>query len=80
MNYSLWQRFKVRLSGRCYLKYEMRPEWSGYLPLYLAKCSKHGYFEGHPQGYSNHLNCPICLEAAALSRKEAVGDLAKVER
>lgn len=80
MNYSFWQRLKVKLSGRCFLRYDLKPGWSGYLPAYLARCPIHGYYEGHPQGYFNKLNCPTCLEAIISSREETANDLAKAER
>lgn len=48
MNYSFWQRLKVKLFGRCYLEHQIRPGWSDYLPFYLAKCPRHGYFEDYP--------------------------------
>lgn len=65
MTYSFWQRLKVKLLGRSYLEHRTRPGWTGYLPFYLAKCFKHGYFEDYPHGYHDRLDCSACLKEGA---------------
>lgn len=61
---SLWQRLRLRLFGCVYLRHERRKGWSGPLPIYLIKCTKHGLFEDYPHGYSGRFDCPKCLKEA----------------
>lgn len=61
MKYSLWQRIKVRVLGKCYLEHRKKKGWSGALPFYLVRCRKHGYFENYPHGRGG-FNCPGCLK------------------
>jgi hypothetical protein len=59
---TLKQKILLFLNGRCFLRYEKRKGWSGYLPIYLAKCDIHGFFENHPHGWTESLQCPACME------------------
>ena len=69
-NYSLGQRIKAKLFGRCYLRHDTKPDWTGKLPFYLAHCSRHGYFEDYPHGWKEYLSCPACLEEDKKKNRE----------
>ena len=59
---SVWQRLQLLVSGCCFLRWEKREGWKDYLPIYLVKCRRHGFFECHPHGYSGYFVCPKCFE------------------
>jgi len=59
---SWWKRIVLRLRGYVFLRYEKRPGWKAYLPIYLVKCEKHGYYEDYPHGHTGYFLCPKCLE------------------
>lgn len=59
---SLFKRIVIRIFGHIYLEHRLYEGWTESLPFYLAKCSKHGYYESYPHGYEQELRCPKCLE------------------
>jgi len=59
---SLWQRIVLRINGYVFLRKEEREGWTDYLPIYLVKCDKHGYFEDYPHGHREYFICPKCEE------------------
>jgi hypothetical protein len=59
---SLWQRIALKINGYVFLRYEKREGWTDYLPFYLVKCDKHGYFEDYPHGHHEYFICPKCEE------------------
>jgi hypothetical protein len=61
---TVWQRLQLLLKGYTFLRWEKRPGWSGYLPIYLVKCRRHGLFEDYPHGYREYFICPKCLQEA----------------
>ena len=70
MKLSLWKRIQLKLFGYAFLRYEKRPGWKGYLPIYVVKCPKHGLYTDYPHGYTGYFTCPKCkLEETQL--KEA---------
>lgn len=58
---SLWTRLRIRLFGPMYLHHRMLEGWTGYLPFYLCRCLRHGFYESYPSGYEGVLHCPMCL-------------------
>ena len=58
----LLERLKLRLSGHLYIGDQMREGWRESLPFYLFECPVHGLVKSYPKGYSNRLECPLCLE------------------
>ena len=61
---SWWKRIVLRLRGYVFLRCEKRQGWKAYLPIYLVKCKKHGYYEDYPHGFPprEYFLCPKCLE------------------
>ena len=59
---SLWQRFLFWLNGYVFLRWEKRPDWTDYQPIYLVKCKKHGNFLDYPHGHKNYFFCPKCRQ------------------
>lgn len=55
------QKIKLRIFGHVYLEHRHLPGWSGPLPFYAFKCSKHGIVENYPYGRKEKLHCPVCL-------------------
>jgi len=43
-----------------YVEHRKMPGWSGFLPFYHFKCSKHGDQISYPQGYKKILRRPEC--------------------
>ena len=66
IEYTFWQRLKVRLFDKCYLEHRSKSSWRASLPFYLARCSRHGYFEDYIHGFegfdTQYLSCPTCLQ------------------
>jgi hypothetical protein len=58
----LLERIKLRLSGNIYLYNVTKEGWTDSLPLYLFECPIHGLVKAYPKGYSNRLECPLCLK------------------
>ncbi len=59
---SLWQKFLFWLHGYVFIRWEKRPGWRDYLPIYLVKCKKHGNYLDYPHGYKEYFSCPKCRE------------------
>jgi hypothetical protein len=59
---SLWKRLLLKINGYVFLRWERREGWTDYLPFYLVKCDKHGYFEDYPHGFSEYFWCQKCEE------------------
>ena len=60
MKTTRFERFIVKLNGRIYRYHEQQTGWNKPLPIYLAKCMEHGYYEDNQHGYENRLDCPKC--------------------
>ena len=58
---SIWQRLKLRISGRVYLGRFIEPGWHASLPYYAFKCKTHGIVADRSHGWSGCLNCPKCF-------------------
>jgi hypothetical protein len=59
---TFWQKVQLKLTGRAFLRWEKREGWTDYLPIYLVKCNKHGYFEDYSHGHREYFICPKCEE------------------
>jgi hypothetical protein len=57
---NLWQKIQLKIQGYVFLRWEKRKGWTDYLPIYLVKCKRHGFFEDYPHGYSKYFICPKC--------------------
>jgi len=58
----LWQRFILRVLGEVYVGMEQPPGYSAPVPVYLVRCSVHGFFKTTPHGYSEKLTCTKCVD------------------
>ena len=58
---TLMQKIILKINGYVFLRHEKREGWSDYLPIYLVKCERHGYFEDYPHGHEGYFLCPHCL-------------------
>jgi len=41
---------------------EKRKGWTGYLPIYIVRCKKHGLYRDYPHGFDGYFSCPRCRE------------------
>jgi hypothetical protein len=55
------QRLALKVYGRALLRYERRENWLRALPIYAARCDRHGLYEDYPHGWKKELECPHCL-------------------
>jgi len=53
-----WEKAQLLIMGCALRRHEKREGWKGELPIYLAKCPEHGYFEDYPHGFITLLQCP----------------------
>ncbi len=60
--YSLWQRFRARFIGSCFLEYRCPPGFKYPTKFYLTRCSEHGYYEDYEHGFrpDTFFDCPRC--------------------
>ena len=56
------QRLALKIRGRALLRYEKRENWVRALPIYVARCDRHGLYEDYPHGWKKELECPECLQ------------------
>ena len=59
---SLGQRLAIKIQGCALLRYEKRENWVRALPIYVARCDRHGLYEDYPHGWKQELECPECLQ------------------
>jgi len=57
---TLVQKIILKLSGRVFTEYRLKPGWKAPIAFYAFKCPVHGIVEDFPQGYNNRLECPKC--------------------
>lgn len=57
----LWQRLQLWVCGSAFVCWERPEGYSGYVPLYVVKCRRHGLFVDFPHGFDGHFHCPDCL-------------------
>lgn len=57
---SIFQKFKLYITGIVYTTHRKRDGWKAELPFYAFKCPNHGLVENYPHGYRNTLTCPKC--------------------
>ena len=62
MRLSLKQRLELLITGKTFLRMKKKPGWSGPLPIYLVRCSKHGNYERHPMGEDGYFACLKYIE------------------
>jgi len=59
---SIWKRLRLRFLGYVFLRMEKRKGWTGYLPIYIVRCKKHGLYRDYPHGFDGYFSCPKCRE------------------
>lgn len=64
MKLSPLQRVVLALRGRVRLRHEKRPGWVAPLPIYAARCERHGLYEDYQHSWNHRLDCPECLGEA----------------
>ena len=69
-NLSSLQRVILRVRGSVFLEAISLRGWTEKLPLYLFKCSKHGYQISYPTGHMMVLYCPKCFHEEQNSEAE----------
>ena len=55
------EKLKVSLQGHVYAGEEKREGWRQPAPIYIFKCSKHGYVKNNVKGFNKRLECPLCM-------------------
>lgn len=60
-NLNIFDKILLKIHGETFLAMVELEGWKGKLPLYLFKCSKHGYQVNYPSGYRSHLICLQCI-------------------
>jgi len=58
----LIEKLRIQLQGHFYVGDEKREGWKEPAPIYMFKCSKHGYVQNRVKGYDERLECPECLK------------------
>jgi len=61
---SVFQRFRFHVFGGLFLRMVKPEGYSGAVPVYLKKCSYHGFYLDTPHGNSRYFQCPHCLDEA----------------
>jgi len=61
-NMSWWQKLKLKIFGKAFLRMERREGWTGSLPIYALWCKEHGIFEDYKHGFYKRFRCPECLK------------------
>ena len=64
----LLEKLKVSLQGYVYAGEEKKEGWRIPAPMYIFKCSKHGYVKNYVKGYNKRLECPQCSARAVKMR------------
>ena len=58
---SRWLRFRVKLFGSKFVRWDMLMPGKKHMKIYLVYCSRHKcFFEAYPSGYDGWLDCPKC--------------------
>jgi hypothetical protein len=47
-------------NGNVFYKYMKAPGDPGFLPVFIIRCIKHGYYMDYPHGYDGVFYCPHC--------------------
>lgn len=63
---SLWQRFQLRVCGSVFLRWERPAGYTGFVPLYVVCCKRHGVYVDHPHGHREYFQCDACVREALL--------------
>jgi hypothetical protein len=63
-----------------FFEYRKEEGWTGYLPVFLCRCWKHGFFLAHPHGFLDRLDCVVCLEEFFSSWRKTSSTLSKFAR
>lgn len=61
---TLRQRLKLKILGYAFLRWVKPPGYSGYVPLYVVKCKRHGLFLDYPHGHREYFMCDSCWAEA----------------
>ena len=61
---SVFQSFRFHVFGSLFLRMVKPKGYSGAVPVYLKKCSYHGFYLDTPHGNSRYFQCPHCLDEA----------------
>jgi len=70
----LWQRFQLWVCGSVFLRWEKPRGYTGFVPLYVVRCRRHGVYVDHPHGYGEYFRCPVCFaEVAGAKGFKALG-------
>ena len=64
----LLEKLKVSLQGYVYAGEEKKEGRRIPAPMYIFKCSKHGYVKNYVKGYNKRLECPQCSARAVRAR------------
>lgn len=65
---SIKQHLELALVGFTFIRY-MKPEgYSSAVPVYLVRCSQHGFYLEKPSGYTGYFVCTSCLEETQILR------------
>ena len=54
------RRLALALTGIAHVETRGPPEFTGDVPLYLARCKDHGFYVDFPHGHEEVLFCPVC--------------------
>ena len=68
----LLDRLKFRLNGHLYVGEQMKEGWKTPQSIYLFECPVHGVVKNYPKGYTQRLECPICVEEEKQTRKQEI--------
>lgn len=61
---SVRQRLRIQVFGNIFLRWVKPAGYSGAVPVYLVKCSRHGLYLDTPHGHHKYFQCHNCLAEA----------------
>ena len=61
---SVRQRFRLQIFGDIFLRWVRPKGYSGAVPVYLVRCSRHGLYLDTPHGHRKYFRCQDCLAEA----------------
>jgi len=61
---SVRQRLRIQVFGNIFIRWVKPAGYSGPVPVYLVKCSRHGLYLDTPHGHHKYFQCHTCLAEA----------------
>lgn len=66
---SLKQKLLLAIGAPVFVRYVKPEGYRAYVPVYVARCQKHGLFVDKENGFERYLLCPKCFDERKETRK-----------